>query len=233
MTLTPEELEAHLRKSHMLADQPIEQARTSINGPLYGLTEEVFGLQYYAHIWQHEDCMRLEYLSPRYEQYRYRYDQTFVVTTRLFGEDEKLPDPPGDLHPPPVLQAGALVIPVRLPGEDTFSSRLPGRDRSHRLVAKDATFTIDGSLFKGSVIHYTASVRYSSFMLYHGRIELTGEALGPSLEELIQIVESLRDLNSKAGEWQENRAMSEVPQRSPRLSSWEEKERSSGKAEES
>jgi hypothetical protein len=200
MTLTPEELEAHLRKSHMLADQPLEQARTSINGPLYGLTEEVLGLQYYAHIWQHEDCMRLEYLSPHYEQYRYRHDRTFVVTTRLFGEDEKLPGPPGDLHSSPVLEAGALVIPVRLPGENTFSSRLPGRDRSHRLIAEKATFTVDGSLFKGSVIHYTAPVRYSSFMLYHGRIELKGEALGPSLEELIQIVESLHDLNGKVEE---------------------------------
>ncbi len=186
MMFTPEELEAHLRKSHMLADQPLEQARTSINGPLYGLTEEVFGLQYYVHIWQHEDCMRLEYLSAHYKPYRYRHDRTFVVTTRLFGEDEKLPDPLGDLHSPPVLETGALVIPVRFPGEDTFSSRLPGRDQSHRLVAKDATFTIDGSLFKGSVIHYTTPVRYSSFMLYHGRIELTGEALGPSIEELIQ-----------------------------------------------
>jgi hypothetical protein len=75
--------------------------------------------------------------------------------------------------------------------------RFPGQDRSHRLVVKDATFTIDGKSFKGSVIHYTAPVRYSSFMLYHGRTELKGEALGPSIEELIQIVESLHDLNGK------------------------------------
>ena len=34
-------------------------------------------------------------------------------------------------------------------------------------------------------------------MLYHGRIGLEGEALGPSIDELIQIVESLHDLNGK------------------------------------
>jgi hypothetical protein len=175
----------------------LEQARTYVNGSLYGLTEEVFGLQHSRHIWQFGNYMRLEYLSPRYEQYRYKFDRSFVITTYLFGENER-----------PVfgvityaIEAGVVLFTTtRMIGGDALMNRLPDQDRSQYLTAKDATFTIDGKSFKGDITHYTAPVRYSSFTLYHGRIGLKGEALGPSLEELIQIVESLRDLNGKAGE---------------------------------
>jgi hypothetical protein len=188
------EEEALSRKVGMIGFLPLEEAKTYVNGPLYGLTEEVFGLQHTEHMWQFENCMRLEYLSPRYEQYRYRHDQTFVVTTWPFGGEIS---PLASSH----LEAGtALFITLHVIGGDALVSRLPDQDRSHCLVAKDATFTIDGKNFKGDVTHYTAPVRYSSFTLYHERIGLNGEALGPSIEELIQIVESLHDLNSKAVE---------------------------------
>jgi len=194
MMPTPEELEAHRRKSLMLADQPLEQARTAINGPLYGLTGELFDLECTEHIWQFGNCMLLTYLSPRYAQYRYKNDQTFVVTTRLFGEDE---------HPlfvlfSPVLQAGNAVFhATRVVERYRHPFNLAGVDRMHCFLAEKATFTIDGKSFKGDVTHYTAPVRYSSFTLYHGRIGLEGEALGPSIDELIQIMESLHDLNGK------------------------------------
>jgi hypothetical protein len=197
MRPTREELEAHARKSSMLRRLPLEQAKTYINGPLYGLTEEVVGLVRTEHRWQCENCMRFDYLSSRYSEYSFDNDPTFMVITRLFGEDEKLPGPPGDLHPPPRFQAGQQFTIMHLPDGRTVGGRLPGQDRCHRLIAKDATFTVDGKSFKGGIIHYTAPVRYSSFMLYHRRIELKGEALGPSIEELIQIVESLHDLNGK------------------------------------
>ena len=189
------EEEALGRKVAMISFLPLEQAMTYVNGPLYGLTEEVCGLQHKEHIWQKENCMRFEYYSPCYEQYRYRQDQTFVVTTCLLVEAEVQPWLP---IPPPSLQAGnILFITTRVIGGNAIVSRLPNQDRSHSLMAKDATFTIDGKSFKGNVTHYTAPVRYSSFLLYHGRILLQGEALGPSLEESIQILESLHDLNGK------------------------------------
>ena len=180
------EQEAFRRKVTMISFLPLEEAMTYVNGPLYGLAEEVCGLQHTGHMWQFENCMRLEYRSPRYEQYKYRHDQTFLITTCISGEDENQPG----LFASPHLEAGGLL----------FVGRFPGQDQIFHFVAKDASFTIDGKCFKGEVTHYTAPVRYSSFMLYHRQIELKGEALGPSLEELIQIVESLHVLNRKQAE---------------------------------
>jgi hypothetical protein len=174
------------REVFMITSLPLGEVKTYVNAPLFGLTEEVYGLQHTGQglqgETQGENCigyLRLKYLSPRYKQYRrYRHDQTFVVATCLFPKDVR-----------PLFGCGwSMLEPICIPGS------------SFHMMAKDATFTIDGKNFKGRVIHYTAPVRYSSFTLYHERIGLTGEALGPSLEELIQIVESLHDLNSKVVE---------------------------------
>ena len=169
---------------------------TYINGPLYGLTEEVSGLVRTKHRWQFENCMRFDYLSPHYSEYSFENDPTFMVITRISGEAKNQPD----IASSPYFQAGQQFIIMHLPDGRTVGGRLPGQDQCHRLMAKGATFTIDGSLFKGDVTHYTAPVRYSSLMLHHERIDLKCEALGPSIEELIEIVESLHNLNGKVGE---------------------------------
>ena len=193
-TPDPGELEALIRKSIMLRKLPLEEAMTHINGPLYGLTEEVFGLQHYTHIWQYENCMRLEYFSPRYAKYAFRNDRTFVVTTSIFAEEQN--GAFGGFAS--VLDAGCVIL-VNCPVNDraSFVALFADKEKSLRMVAKDAVVTIDGKSFKGSVTHYTAPVRYSSFEFYYGRVGIQGEALGPSIEELIQIVESLHDLNGK------------------------------------
>jgi hypothetical protein len=84
-------------------------------------------------------------------------------------------------------------------GIDLDLKQHPEQDQFPHFVAKDATFTIDGKRFTGMVEHYP-KVCYSAFSLLHGIINVYGEMLGPSIEELIQIVESLHDLNGKAGE---------------------------------
>jgi hypothetical protein len=183
-------------KAFSIGRLPLAEAMTHINSPLYGLTEEVLGLQYTQHVWQSENSMGLSYLSPRYKEYRFRHDETFMVRTHLFGEDENV-DFGGWRN---LMGAGCIMIvkSCPLPESAPYVDLFANRDKSLRVVAEKATLTIDGKNFKGSVVHYTAPVRYSSFMLYHERIGLKGEALGPSIEELIQIVESLHDLNSKA-----------------------------------
>ena len=193
----PAEHEALVRKALMIRSLPLEEAMTYINAPIFGLTEEVCGLQYTGQSLQGEkrgenwtDFLRLEYLSPRYEQYRYRHDQTFVVTTSLFPKDVR-----------PLFRCLSTMLQIECVVGPSFrmidGETVPDRDRSHRLMAKDATFTIDGKNFKGDVTHYTAPVRCSSFTLYHEHIGIRGAAAGPSLEELIQIVESLHDLKGK------------------------------------
>ena len=185
-------------KAFNIGGLPLAEAMTYINSPLYGLTEEVLGLQYTQHTWQSENSMRLSYLSPRYKEYRFRHDQTFVVQTYLFGEDENV-DLGGRTNS---IGAGCIMIvkDCPLPDSAPYVDLFAKRDKSLRVVAEKAMLTIEGKNFKGSAVHYTAPMRYSSFMLYHERIGLKGEALGPSLEELIQIVEGLHDLNSKTVE---------------------------------
>ena len=138
--------------------------------------------------------MHISYYSPYYEKYRDSIDRrTLIVTTRLFN-NEKL---------------------TRM--SDCFSRHLetgielelkqhPEQDQFPHFVAKDATFIIDGKCFTGTIEHYP-KVCYSAFSLLHGVINVYGDMLDPSIEELVQIVESLRNLNGKAGEWQENRAV--------------------------
>ena len=184
MTYTPEErLAAHREKSRMIRRLPLEQAVQYVNGPVYGLVEEVFDLQYTSP-WLNSsrmqdghdmDSLKLVYLSPRYEQYKGSCGLTFGVLTQLAPKDMR-------------------------PHFSTVRRVASDLDRGHRLIAKDATFSIDGKNFKGDVTHYTAPVRYSFFTLYHERIRLTGEAAGPSIEEFIQILQSLHVLNGKAVE---------------------------------
>jgi hypothetical protein len=198
MTFTPEEALAHHEKSMMIRRLSLEQAVQYVNGPVYGLTEELFSLQYTQHAWQSENSMGLCYLSPRYKEYRFRHDQTFVVRTHLFGEDENV----AFVERRNSIQAGCIMIVKYCPLPDSapYVDLFANRDKSLRVVAEKATLTIDGKNFKGDVTHYTAPVRYSSFTLYHEHIGLKGEALGPSIEELIQILESLHVLNGKAVE---------------------------------
>jgi hypothetical protein len=132
--------------------------------------------------------MHISYYSPYYKKYRDAIDQrSLSVTTRLFN-DEKLARMEDD------------YIPRRLKmGIDLDHKQHPEQDSFPHFVAKDTTFTIDGKCFTGTIEHY-AKVRYSAFSLFHGVINVYGEMLGPSLEEIIEIVQSLHDLNGKAGE---------------------------------
>lgn len=162
----------------------VEKAAAFINTPVYGLTEEVCELHHALHVYTHKDCLRIEYASPRYTPHK-KGGRNFAVESRLYEEPQKDPT-----HVPALLVLGVEIL----------TGKFPGLDRSHFFVAKDAVFTIDGKCFKGYVSYRTAPVYYSEFVLYHGRLGILGEALGPSIEELIQIVESLHVLNGKAVE---------------------------------
>ena len=174
-----EERHKRLRKLIMIGRLPLEGAMAFVNVPLYGLTEEACGLRPYQHVYGTENRMRLEYYSPQYEL-RENFRQTFLVESCLYGETEHQPS-----------------LPLPMLGARIVAGQFPGQDHSHVFVAKEAVFTIDGKCFKGTVGYYTVPLCYSIFALYRGRIGLSGEALGPSLEELILILESLRMLNGK------------------------------------
>ena len=182
-----ESMRERMQKWAPLSMFSVEKAAAFINAPVYGLTEEVCELRHALHGTLHQDRLRIEYASPRYMPHK-KGGRNFVVESRLY-EEEPLQDPK---YKPELAILAQTVL-----GVEIITSKFPGLDRSHLFAAKDAVFTIDSKCFKGYVSYRTAPVYYSRFVLYHGRLGILGEALGPSLEEFIQIVENLHVLNGK------------------------------------
>jgi hypothetical protein len=179
--MTPEEKKAWLaavKRSEFIGNLPWREALAYINTPLYGLTEEVCGYQRTKLVFDTENRVRLGYHSPRFKSHP-EFGYSFLIESSLYEEME---------HQETLPQS--KIVGRRSPQVDSI-------ERSHLFVATEALFFIDGKHFKGYVSYQAAPVQYSRFMLYSGRIGIQGEALGPSLDELIQILESLHVLNGK------------------------------------
>ena len=179
-----------MQKAGRLLMLPLEEAMTFVNAPVYGLTEDVCGMQKVSHVYISEHSMKLEYYSPRYGKHPKIYKElNFLVSSHIVEPEIPLERRAKMSSSHHQLSAWILV------------GDLTEEERHHQVfVAKDAVFTIDGKRFKGNVTYYTAPVCYSGFVLFHEDICVQGEALGPSVDELIQILESLHVLNGKAVE---------------------------------
>ena len=181
MTFTPEEALAHHEKSMMICRLSLEQAVQYVIGPVYGLDDAQFGLHHRIHFWCDENSMRLGYLYSSVESYHDLHPRAFTVTTSLYAEG---------VHPGGIPFMGHL----RHGMDSWFCCDI---SLSQRFKGKDAVFIIDGKSFKGSITHRVDPMLYSRVTLQHERVGIDAEALGPSIEELIQILESLHDLKGK------------------------------------
>lgn len=164
-----------MRKLYRLS---AHEAASDIDAPVYGLTEELYGLQHIGHAYTPKERLRIEYASPRYE-----HRKNFTVETRLYAEEQK---PPHRVDAIPVL------------GVDILVNQFPGQDRCTIFIARDASITIDGECFKGYISYYTHPVHYSEYSLCCGYVNILGEALGPSIDEVMLILENLHMLNSNS-----------------------------------
>ena len=173
---------------------PLEEALAYATRPVYGLTEEVCGLQHDRHSWRADGEMFLAYRSPLYAQYAFRNDPAFAVNTRIIEQGKQVAF---GFYASSI--EAALVAFDGCPSEE-FAALFEAKEKSMRVAAEKAVLSIDGDSFKGSILHYTAPVRYSRYTFHSERVGIQGDALGPSLEELIQILESLHDLNGKTVE---------------------------------
>lgn len=192
--MTHEEQIAHMKESSRVGRLPLEEAGECIDGPLYGLDRPVFGLQHFMHIWQGNDCMRLEYHSPQYAEYAFQNDRTFTITNTIFVDGQDVTFGCRGLKS----EAGAILFwnfPTRR--GDPQLAMFASKAKSLRLIAKDVALPIDGKTFNGEITHFTDPVRYSCFEFRSGCVGLQGEALGPSIEEVAEILKSLRVLNAK------------------------------------
>jgi hypothetical protein len=188
MTFTPEEALAFHEKSMMIQRLPLEQAVQYVIGPVYGLDDAQFGLHHRCHFWCGENSMRLAYLYSSVESYHDQYPRAFTVTTTVTTS----------LYAEGVRPCGIPFMGYLRHGMDSwFCCDI---SLCQRFKGKDAVFIIDGKSFKGCITHRADPMLYSRVTLQHERVVIDAEALGPSIEEFIQILESLHDLKGKAVE---------------------------------
>jgi hypothetical protein len=185
MTFTPEEILAHHEKSTMIAMLPLKQAVLHVNGPVYRPVEELFGLQGRTHQWRSESCMRLVYIYSSTEPYHGDNPRVFTIETSPYVEGKR---------PMGLSCTGGCLSDGR---DSRFCCDI---SLSQRFKGSGVVFIIEGKSFKGCISHRADPVLYSRVIIQHERVVIDAEALGLSLEEMIQIVESLHDLNGKAVE---------------------------------
>jgi hypothetical protein len=170
---------------------PLEDVWEYVDIPVYGLTEEVYGMQKIRHSVVSRNFMRLDYYSPRYGKHpNVNNEPNFRISTSI--EPEISPQRRANVFPSFCLSLLARAMYRDLTREE--------RCYKYPCTAKDVAVVIDGKPFNGKVLYRTAPVCHTGFVLYHGDLAVQGEALGPSIEELIQILQSLYDLKGKAVE---------------------------------
>ena len=173
--------------------EPLEEVIASVDFPVYGLTEEVFGLRLsgyraprYDGYW---DCSKshqfltLDYQSERYVPFlheKFSKKPTFSVHSSR------------GLSGPPLIGIKSTSYVHWEEGPN-----LPVQDSGQTLVFC-SSLTIDGEQFIGNFLFYPAPIFHSIYVLSNGHRSLHGQACGPHPEELIQILQSLRVLNGKA-----------------------------------
>ena len=182
--------------------EPLEEMMASVDFPIYGLTEEVFGLRpsgywapprYNGKYWSchnYQQCITLHYQSDRYMPFL--HDKSGKEPTFSVCNGRSLSGPPlSDI------KATSYVHTSYIRWEQ--GPDLPASE-GYRTFAFCSSLTIDGEQFVGNFLYFPAPIFHSIYVLNHGHLCLQGQARGPHPEELIQILESLHVLNGKAVE---------------------------------
>jgi hypothetical protein len=162
----------------------LEEAIAGADFPVYGLPEtaDVCDLHYSGDPYAptKRGAVTLTYQSRLYLPFLHEktHGSTFLLHSCMLESE------PGDMQ-------AKLVI------RDWSPRDIPGVPPAVRL---GITMFIEGKSFKGYIVYTPKPIYYSEFSLNRGRINLEGQSLGPSIDDLIQIFSSLRVLNGKAVE---------------------------------
>jgi hypothetical protein len=180
-----------------MCQESLEEVMASVDFPIYGLTEEVFGLRssgywapprYNGGYWscsKYQQCITLNYQSDRYVPLLHEKlgkGPTFSVCNGR------------SLSGPPLLGIKSASYVRWEEGPD-----LPVQEGG-RTFAFCSSLTIDGEQFVGNFFYFPAPIFHSIYVFNNGHLCLQGQARGPHPDELIQILQSLRVLNGKAVE---------------------------------
>jgi hypothetical protein len=176
-----------LKGRHFMCQEPLEDVMASVDFPIYGLTEEVFGLRSSGYWSCPKDqlCITLNYQSDLYMPFLHEKsgkEPTFSVCNGGSLNGQPLPD----INPTSYVRwEEGPDLPVQEGG---------------RTFAFCSCLTIDGEQFMGNFLYFPAPIFHSIYMFTKGHLCLQGQARGPHPDELIQILESLHVLNGKAVE---------------------------------
>jgi hypothetical protein len=162
----------------------LEEAMAGVEFPVYGLpeTKDVCGLRYswdpYAPT--KTGMVTLTYQSRHYLPFLHERTNgpTFLLRSCLLESE------PGNLRTHLSLGSWSLRDIPEAPSPVQIGLNMP----------------IEGKSFKGYAAYTSKPVYFATFSLSRGRMMLEGESLGPSIDDLIQIISSLHVLNGKAVE---------------------------------
>ena len=176
-----------------MCEEPLEEVIASVDFPVYGLTEEVFGLRYSSRCWTPRSngrwCSRYRFITLDYHSERYipfLHEQASKKPTLSVRSFKGLDSP--------LVGIKSVSYVHWEEGPD-----IPVQDSS-RIGVFSSSLTIDGEHFIGNFLYYPAPTFHSMYMFNNGHMYLQGQARGPHLDELIQILQNLRVLNGKAVE---------------------------------
>ena len=181
-----------------MCQETLEEVMASIDFPIYGLTEEVFGLRssgywapprYNGKYWscpKDQLCITLNYQSDRYMPFIHKKSSKETTFSVCNGRS---------------LRDGEPLLGIKYASYVRWEEGpdLPVSE-GKRTFAFCSSLTIDGEQFVGNFLYFPAPIFHSIYVFNHGHLCLQGQARGPHPDELIQILESLHVLNGKAVE---------------------------------
>jgi hypothetical protein len=166
-----------------MCQEPLEEMMASVDFPVYGLTEEVFGLRY-------SECRSSQsILSDRQIGLAYQSDRCFPFLDQNSYKNLTF-NVASSRYRPGVTSVGYTLWKY---------AGVPEQD-CNRLFAFYGSLTIDGEQFMGNITSYPAPILDSGYVFNNERVCCWGRAYGLHPDELIQVLQSLRMLNGKAVE---------------------------------
>lgn len=163
-----------------MCEEPLEEVMASVDFPVYGLTEEVFGLRYSRYgtsqPFPADRRIGLAYQSDRCFQF---LDENSYKNLTFNVASSK--------HSHGITSVGYTFWKYEGVAEQDCS----------RIFVFSGSLTIDGGQFIGNFTSYPAPILESGYVFSNGRVCLYGGAYGLHPDELIQTLQSLRVLNGK------------------------------------
>ncbi len=169
---------------------PLAEALASVDFPVYGLVRPIFGFQHSGTSLERD--IFLSYYSEQYMQkmadaQRHLARNRVISVSTLMSRKGSQETYDMIVSPPPFSETMYTPVITSSAGRDPYEGMVPH-------VLKKAEFVIDGTHFIGDGKHYGHPYFYTWMNINSTKTNIWGNFHGPELEEVFEILQSLRVL---------------------------------------